>query len=67
VDKFDYFARDSYYLGTNISFEHMRFIKFYRVVQVDDGKRHLCLRDKVFHLFITKINEIFLAGSQSML
>jgi HD superfamily phosphohydrolase len=46
VDKFDYFARDSYYLGTNSSFEHMRFIKFYRVIQVDDGKRHLCLRDK---------------------
>ncbi|CAF4519480.1 unnamed protein product [Rotaria socialis] len=46
VDKFDYFARDSYYLGTKISFEHMRFIKFYRVIKVDDGKRHLCLRDK---------------------
>ncbi|CAF0904352.1 unnamed protein product [Adineta steineri] len=46
VDKFDYFARDSYYLGTKISFEHMRFIKFYRVIKVDDGKLHLCLRDK---------------------
>ena len=51
MDKFDYFARDSYHLGTKVSFEHMRFIKFYRVIQVDDGKRHLCLRDKVnyFH------------------
>lgn len=47
MDKFDYFARDSYYLGTKISFEHARFIKFYRVVQAEDGKRHLCLRDKV--------------------
>ncbi|CAF0956179.1 unnamed protein product [Rotaria sordida] len=46
VDKFDYFARDSYYLGTKISFEHMRFIKFYRVIKVNDGRRHLCLRDK---------------------
>lgn len=47
VDKFDYFARDSFHLGTKISFEHLRFIKFYRVIQVQDGKRHLCLRDKV--------------------
>ncbi|CAF1223040.1 unnamed protein product [Rotaria sp. Silwood1] len=46
VDKFDYFARDSYYLGTKISFEHMRFIKFYRVIKVNNGRRHLCLRDK---------------------
>lgn len=46
VDKFDYFARDSYYLGTKISFDHMRFIKFYRVVKADDNKYHLCLRDK---------------------
>ncbi|CAF4375878.1 unnamed protein product, partial [Rotaria sp. Silwood2] len=46
VDKFDYFARDSYYLGTKISFEHMRFIKFYRVIKVHNGRRHLCLRDK---------------------
>ncbi|CAF1040232.1 unnamed protein product [Adineta ricciae] len=46
VDKFDYFARDSYYLGTKISFEHLRFIKFYRAIKVDDGKFHLCLRDK---------------------
>jgi hypothetical protein len=38
----------------------MRFIKFYRVIQVDDGKRHLCLRDKVFDHSILKINEIFL-------
>ncbi|CAF1502524.1 unnamed protein product [Rotaria sordida] len=46
VDKFDYIARDSYYLGTKISFEHMRFIKFCRVIKVGDGKYRLCLRDK---------------------
>lgn len=58
MDKFDYFARDSYYLGTKISFDHMRFIKFYRVIQVDDGKRHLCLRDKVHSNWISQ-NQFF--------
>jgi len=36
----------------------MRFIKFYRVIQVDDGKSHLCLRDKVnSFILIIKISE----------
>lgn len=54
MDKFDYFARDSYYLGTKLSFEHTRFMKFYRVIQAEDGKRHLCLRDKVSALIIVR-------------
>jgi hypothetical protein len=47
----------------------MRFIKFYRVIKVDDGKRHLCLRDKVNLLyFIIKMKNFgFFKGSKGML
>ncbi|XP_034000670.1 deoxynucleoside triphosphate triphosphohydrolase SAMHD1-like [Trematomus bernacchii] len=38
VDKFDYFARDSYHLGIKNNFDHGRFIKFARVCDVDDQK-----------------------------
>lgn len=36
----------------------MRFMKFYRVIEVEDGKRHLCLRDKVTEKFLNKIQFI---------
>ncbi|KAF3860556.1 hypothetical protein F7725_000811 [Dissostichus mawsoni] len=38
VDKFDYFARDSYHLGIKNNFDHGRFIKFARVCEVDEQK-----------------------------
>ena len=42
----------------------MRFIKFYRVIKVDDGKRHLCLRDKVnSFILIIKISKNLFKGS----
>ncbi|XP_046870124.1 deoxynucleoside triphosphate triphosphohydrolase SAMHD1-like isoform X2 [Hypomesus transpacificus] len=46
VDKWDYFARDSSYLGLQSNFDHDRFIKFARVCEVD-GKSQICTRDKV--------------------
>ncbi|XP_034004182.1 deoxynucleoside triphosphate triphosphohydrolase SAMHD1-like [Trematomus bernacchii] len=57
VDKFDYFARDSYHLGIKNNFDHGRFIKFARVCEVDEQK-HICTRDKevnnLYDLFYTR-------------
>ena len=46
VDKWDYFARDSYHLGFRNNFDHNRLIKFSRILKVD-GAWHICYRDKV--------------------
>ncbi|KAF5886396.1 deoxynucleoside triphosphate triphosphohydrolase SAMHD1, partial [Clarias magur] len=48
VDKWDYFARDSYHLGIQNSSDHERFLKFTRVCEVN-GKRLICARDKEAH------------------
>ncbi|XP_060772802.1 deoxynucleoside triphosphate triphosphohydrolase SAMHD1-like isoform X2 [Neoarius graeffei] len=48
VDKWDYFARDSYHLGIPNSSDHNRFIKFARVCEVE-GKKFICARDKEVH------------------
>ncbi|CAH1779924.1 unnamed protein product [Owenia fusiformis] len=45
VDKWDYFARDCHHLGFNNNFDHLRFIKFARVLEVD-GVPQICSRDK---------------------
>ncbi|XP_066290975.1 deoxynucleoside triphosphate triphosphohydrolase SAMHD1-like [Branchiostoma lanceolatum] len=45
VDKWDYFARDCHHLGISNKFDHMRFMKFARVINVD-GRRQICTRDK---------------------
>ncbi|KAL3064818.1 hypothetical protein OYC64_000948 [Pagothenia borchgrevinki] len=59
VDKFDYFARDSYHLGIKNNFDHGRFIKFARVCEVGGQKqKHICTRDKevnnLYDLFHTR-------------
>ncbi|XP_067384745.1 deoxynucleoside triphosphate triphosphohydrolase SAMHD1-like isoform X2 [Channa argus] len=48
VDKFDYFARDCHHLGMQNNFDHLRFLMFTRVCEVD-GYRHICSRDKEVH------------------
>ncbi|XP_061082910.1 deoxynucleoside triphosphate triphosphohydrolase SAMHD1-like [Conger conger] len=57
VDKFDYLARDSYYLGMQNSFDHRRYLKFLRVCEVD-GLKHICPRDKevgnLYDMFYTR-------------
>ncbi|XP_062060146.1 deoxynucleoside triphosphate triphosphohydrolase SAMHD1 isoform X1 [Lepus europaeus] len=45
VDKWDYFARDCHHLGIQNNFDHKRFIKFARVLEVENKKR-ICTRDK---------------------
>ncbi|KAM9427077.1 deoxynucleoside triphosphate triphosphohydrolase SAMHD1-like isoform 1-T1 [Salvelinus alpinus] len=45
VDKWDYFARDCFYLGIQNNFDYRRFLKFARVCEVD-GKKQICTRDK---------------------
>jgi len=45
VDKWDYFARDCYYLGISNNFDYKRYMKFARVVEVD-GELQICTRDK---------------------
>lgn len=46
VDKWDYFARDCHHLGIRSNFDHNRFMKFARVLEVD-GQLQICSRDKV--------------------
>ena len=46
VDKWDYFARDCHMLGIRNNFDHIRFMKFARVVKVKD-QYQICVRDKV--------------------
>lgn len=46
VDKWDYFARDCHGLGIKNNFDHHRFMKFSRVLNVD-GTLQICSRDKV--------------------
>ncbi|XP_059189264.1 deoxynucleoside triphosphate triphosphohydrolase SAMHD1-like [Centropristis striata] len=57
VDKFDYFARDSYHLGIQTNFDHRRFIHFARVCQVEENW-HICTRDKevdnLYEMFHTR-------------
>ncbi|KAJ8016312.1 hypothetical protein DPEC_G00005890 [Dallia pectoralis] len=45
VDKWDYFARDSYHLGIQNNFDYRRSLKFARVIKVD-GRKQICYRDK---------------------
>ena len=54
VDKWDYFARDSHHLGMKSNFDHMRFMKFVRVIVVD-GQPQICARDKVCTLYKSSI------------
>uniref|UniRef100_A0A7N6FKV2 HD/PDEase domain-containing protein n=1 Tax=Anabas testudineus TaxID=64144 RepID=A0A7N6FKV2_ANATE len=52
VDKFDYFARDCHHLGMQNNFDYRRFLKFARVCEAEDGKKHICTRDKeVFNMY----------------
>uniref|UniRef100_A0A8C6U1F0 HD domain-containing protein n=1 Tax=Neogobius melanostomus TaxID=47308 RepID=A0A8C6U1F0_9GOBI len=57
VDKFDYFARDCHHLGMKNSFDHLRYIKFARVCDVN-GKGRICARDKelsnIYDMFHTR-------------
>lgn len=61
VDKFDYFSRDCHCLGINNSFDHKRYMKFARVINVK-GKLQICVRDKeagnVYDMFHTR-NSLF--------
>uniref|UniRef100_A0A3Q4M9N4 HD domain-containing protein n=1 Tax=Neolamprologus brichardi TaxID=32507 RepID=A0A3Q4M9N4_NEOBR len=50
VDKFDYIARDSYYLGIQSSFDHRRCLMFARVCRVGE-KNRICFRDEVSNLY----------------
>ncbi|VDI84336.1 Hypothetical predicted protein, partial [Mytilus galloprovincialis] len=45
VDRWDYFARDCYGLGIKNTFDHSRFMKFARVLKVED-EYQICSRDK---------------------
>uniref|UniRef100_K1QKC3 SAM domain and HD domain-containing protein 1 n=1 Tax=Magallana gigas TaxID=29159 RepID=K1QKC3_MAGGI len=51
VDKWDYFARDCHMLGIKNSFDHIRCMKFARVVKVN-GEEQICFRDKVIFINI---------------
>lgn len=57
VDKFDYFSRDCHHLNIKNNFDHVRWIKFARVINVD-GQLQLCTRDKevsnLYDLFSTR-------------
>ncbi|RUS69514.1 hypothetical protein EGW08_022723, partial [Elysia chlorotica] len=46
VDKFDYFARDCHALGLSNMFDHNRFMLMARALPCEDGKVHICHKDK---------------------
>ena len=56
VDKWDYFARDSHYLGIGPSFDHTRIIEDeMRVCKckrtpIDEETSQICFRDKVIKM-----------------
>ncbi|XP_064611959.1 deoxynucleoside triphosphate triphosphohydrolase SAMHD1-like [Liolophura sinensis] len=56
VDKWDYFARDCHNLGIRNSFDHDRFIKFARVIDVNGLQ--ICSKDKeagnLYEMFHTR-------------
>ncbi|XP_050399002.1 deoxynucleoside triphosphate triphosphohydrolase SAMHD1 [Patella vulgata] len=58
VDKFDYFARDSYMLGIKNNFDHNRFMRFCRVIEDEYGEKRICIRDKeaenLYEMFHTR-------------
>ncbi|XP_033754260.1 deoxynucleoside triphosphate triphosphohydrolase SAMHD1-like isoform X2 [Pecten maximus] len=58
VDKWDYFARDCHNLGIRNNFDHLRFIKFARVLSVDK-EYQICSRDKevqmLYDMFHTRL------------
>ncbi|XP_041375532.1 deoxynucleoside triphosphate triphosphohydrolase SAMHD1-like [Gigantopelta aegis] len=60
VDKWDYFARDCHMLGIQNNFDHVRYMKFTRVLREDDGDGQLqiCARDKeaqnMYNMFYTR-------------
>ncbi|XP_062925463.1 deoxynucleoside triphosphate triphosphohydrolase SAMHD1-like [Mobula hypostoma] len=57
VDKWDYFARDSYHLGIRNNFDYLRILKYARVCEVNNMKI-ICTRDKVagdlYNMFYTR-------------
>ncbi|XP_072918220.1 deoxynucleoside triphosphate triphosphohydrolase SAMHD1-like [Hemitrygon akajei] len=57
VDKWDYFARDSYHLGIRNNFDYQRILKYARVCEVDKMKV-ICFQDKVagdlYNMFYTR-------------
>lgn len=61
VDKFDYFSRDCHCLGISNSFDHRRYMKFARVIDVK-GNLQICVRDKeagnIYDMFHTR-NSLF--------
>uniref|UniRef100_A0A3B4BHF5 Uncharacterized protein n=1 Tax=Periophthalmus magnuspinnatus TaxID=409849 RepID=A0A3B4BHF5_9GOBI len=57
VDKFDYFARDCHHLGIKNSFDHNRYIKFARVLEVD--KQRVLKEDKQWQI-CTRIRDALL-------
>ncbi|RVE70634.1 hypothetical protein OJAV_G00066520 [Oryzias javanicus] len=65
VDKFDYFARDCHHTGIKNNFDHMRYFKFARVIEVETDqknqikRKHICSREKevwnLYDLFHTRL------------
>lgn len=64
MDKWDYFARDCHHLGIQTSFDHNRFMKFARVLEVN-GSLQICSRDKVDVLIVTFCDMLFSYTAES--
>ncbi|KAF6021258.1 SAMHD1 [Bugula neritina] len=60
VDKWDYLLRDSHYLGLKHSFDYERILHYSKVIQDDNGRPHICVRDKmvdtIYQLYYTRYN-----------
>ncbi|CAL1533024.1 unnamed protein product, partial [Lymnaea stagnalis] len=57
VDKWDYFARDCHHLGIKNNFDYTRYMKFARVIDVEN-QMQICIRDKelgnLYNMFYTR-------------
>ena len=64
VDKWDYFARDSYHLGIRNSFDHKRFMQLAKVLDVEGTQ--ICSRDKVGKKYYIFQKRYFITISKSL-
>ncbi len=60
MDKWDYFARDCHHLGVRSNFDHNRFMKFVRVLEVEGEGFQICNRDKVDIDILILLNNLLL-------
>lgn len=63
VDKFDYLARDTFHLGIQCTFDHLRFITFCKVIPDEKGIPRIVARDKEAVKYVPHLRSLYLVES----